>query len=138
MHARGIWSVIAVVLLLSAIAPSSIYANDKDAASATKDEGKAGAKDDKGSAKDDEIKLPPFPSDKTIHQIMQLGGRTLKYDVTVGSLPVFDEKGKQIASVMFTAYTVPGPGRAVTFALNGGPGASSGSLRDRSAGSRSA
>lgn len=125
MHARLICSVTAAVLLLSAIAPSSIYANDKEAPSSAKDDGKAGAKDDKSSAKDDEIKLPPFPSDKTIHQIMQLGGRTLKYDATVGSLPVFDEKGKQVASVMFTAYTVPGPGRPVTFALNGGPGASS-------------
>src|ERR1700733_6893029 len=118
MHARLICSVTAAVLLLGALAPSSIYANDKEASSPTKDDGKAGAKDD-------EIKLPPFPSDKTIHQIMQLGGRTLKYDATVGSLPVFDEKGKQVASVMFTAYTVPGPGRPVTFALNGGPGASS-------------
>src|SRR5580658_9601720 len=118
MHARLICSVTAAVLLLSALAPPSIYANDKEAPSSTKDDGKAGAKDD-------EIKLPPFPSDKTIHQIMQLGGRTLKYDVTVGSLPVFDEKGKQVASVMFTAYSVPGPGRPVTFALNGGPGAAS-------------
>src|SRR5580658_7422918 len=118
MHARLICSVTAAVLLLSALAPPSIYANDKEAPSSTKDDGKS-------PAKDDEIKLPSFPSDKTIHQIMQLGGRTLKYDATVGSLPVFDEKGKQVASVMFTAYTVPGAARPVTFALNGGPGASS-------------
>ena len=76
-------------------------------------------------AKDDDIKLPPFPADKTVRQSIQLGGRELKYDATVGSLPVLDEKGKTIASVMFTAYTVPGANRAVTFALNGGPGASS-------------
>src|SRR5579859_2209256 len=125
MHARLISGVIAVVLLLGGIAPSRIYANDKDAPSAAKDDGKVGAKDDKSAAKDDEIKLPPFPSDKVIHQVMQLGARTLKYEATVGSLPVFDEKGKQIASVMFTAYTIPGAGRPVTFALNGGPGASS-------------
>src|ERR1700722_6217635 len=77
------------------------------------------------AAKDDDIKLPPFPADKSIHQSMQFGGRELKYDATVGSLPILDEKGKTIASVMFTAYTVPGANRPVTFALNGGPGASS-------------
>ncbi len=79
---------------------------------------------DKGR-KDDDINLPPFPADKTVHQSMSLGGHELKYDATVGSLPVFDEKGKTIASVMFTAYTVPGANRPVTFALNGGPGAAS-------------
>lgn len=123
MHAR-IWSVMAAVLLFSTT-PFGTYANDKDAPSAAKDEAKAGAKDDKGSSKDDDIKLPPFPADKTIHQSLQLGGRTLKYDATVGSLPILDEKGKQIASVMFTAYTIAGANRPVTFALNGGPGASS-------------
>jgi carboxypeptidase C (cathepsin A) len=125
MHTRLISNAMAVILLLCALTPSSIYANDKDAPGAAKDAAKADSKDDKSPAKDDDIKLPPFPADKTIHQSMQLGGRTLKYDATVGSLPVFDEKGKQVASVMFTAYTVAGPGRPVTFALNGGPGASS-------------
>src|SRR6202023_3270706 len=60
-----------------------------------------------------------------VRQSVTLDGRELKYDATVGSLPVLDEKGKTIASVMFTAYTVPGAHRPVTFALNGGPGASS-------------
>jgi carboxypeptidase C (cathepsin A) len=73
----------------------------------------------------DEINLPPFPADKTVAQTMQLGGRTLKYQATVGSLPVLDEKGKTIGNVMFTAYTMPGADRPVTFALNGGPGAAS-------------
>src|SRR5579872_6170773 len=86
------------------------------------DASKPGAKADK---KDDDINLPPFPADKTVHQSMMLDGRELKYDATVGSLPVLDEKGKTIASVMFTAYTMPGANRPVTFALNGGPGASS-------------
>ena len=40
-------------------------------------------------------------------------------------LNVLDEKGKTVADVMFIAYTVPGANRPVTFALNGGPGASS-------------
>ncbi|MGH8121576.1 MAG: peptidase S10, partial [Rudaea sp.] len=48
----------------------------------------------KEAAKPDDIKLPPFPADKTIHQTTQVGGKTLAYDATVGSLPVLDEKGK--------------------------------------------
>src|SRR5579863_6308794 len=83
------------------------------------------AKDADKGHKDDDIKLPPFPADKTVSQSITLGGRVLKYDATVGSLPVLDEKGKTIASVMFTAYTVPGARRPVTFAFNGGPGAAS-------------
>jgi len=77
------------------------------------------------SKAEDKINLPAFPADKTVHQAISLAGHELKYDVTVGSLPVLDEKGKTIASVMFTAYIVPGVNRPVTFALNGGPGAAS-------------
>ncbi len=107
------------------IAPTT-FAKDPEpakAADAAKagDASKPGAKADKN----DDINLPPFPADKTVHQSMMLDGRELKYDATVGSLPVLDEKGKTIASVMFTAYTMPGANRPVTFALNGGPGASS-------------
>ncbi|MDN5923825.1 MAG: peptidase S10, partial [Xanthomonadales bacterium] len=69
--------------------------------------------------------LPPFPADKQITQTTHVAGKTLKYTVTVGSLPVRDEKGKITANVMFTAYTMGGNHRPVTFALNGGPGASS-------------
>jgi carboxypeptidase C (cathepsin A) len=99
----------------------AVRAADAPAAGAGKDE----SKDADKPHKDDDIKLPPFPGDKTVHQAVSLAGRTLKYDATVGSLPILDEKGKTIASVMFTAYTVPGANRPVTFALNGGPGAAS-------------
>ncbi|WP_199747385.1 S10 family serine carboxypeptidase-like protein, partial [Corallococcus sp. AB049A] len=45
---------------------------------------------------------------------------------TLKTMPAFfDAKGKVIADVVFTAYTMPGKDRPVTFALNGGPGASS-------------
>lgn len=125
MLARLPTVLLAMLLTAVAYAPATAYAKDKDAAPPTKDDAKGTAKDEAAPAKDDDIKLPPFPADKTVHQTMQLGGRTIAYDATVGSLPVVDEKGKTIASVMFTAYTVPGAGRPVTFALNGGPGASS-------------
>jgi carboxypeptidase C (cathepsin A) len=69
--------------------------------------------------------LPPFPADAQVSQSTTVDGKTLKYTVTVGSLPVRDEKGEITGEVVFTAYRMPGKDRPVTFALNGGPGASS-------------
>ena len=69
--------------------------------------------------------LPPLPADAHVTQTTSVNGKTLKYTVTVGSLPVRDEKGNLTAEVVFTAYTMAGKNRPVTFALNGGPGASS-------------
>ncbi|HTV84192.1 MAG TPA: peptidase S10 [Dyella sp.] len=77
------------------------------------------------SANADGFHLPAFPADAHVSQSAVVGGRTLKYTVTVGSLPVRDEKGNVTAQVVFTAYTMPGKDRPVTFAINGGPGASS-------------
>lgn len=73
----------------------------------------------------DGMHLQPFPANAHVAQVTHVAGRTIHYTVTVGSLPVRDDKGKVIADVMYTAYTVPGHHRPVTFALNGGPGASS-------------
>ena len=76
---------------------------------------------------DDATKLPPLPADKTVRQSAVIGGRTIAYDATVGTIPVRDARGKVIGQVVTTSYTVPGAaaGRPVTFAFNGGPGASS-------------
>jgi carboxypeptidase C (cathepsin A) len=43
----------------------------------------------------------------------------------VGTLPVFDKDGKKSGEVVYTSYIAEGKDRPVTFALNGGPGASS-------------
>ena len=69
--------------------------------------------------------LPPLPADAHVAQTMQLEGKTLHYTVTVGTLPVRDIKGALSGEVVYTAYIVDGKDRPVTFALNGGPGASS-------------
>ena len=114
---------LAMMLACGLLVAPTTFAKDPDPAK-TGDAAKGADKADKAH-KDDEINLPPFPADKTVRQSMTLDGRELKYDATVGSLPVLDEKGKTIASVMFTAYIVPGANRPVTFALNGGPGAAS-------------
>jgi carboxypeptidase C (cathepsin A) len=73
----------------------------------------------------DAVNLPPLPADAHIEQTTQYDGRTLRYTVTVGKLPVRDKTGKTIGEVVYTAYTMPGKDRPVTFAFNGGPGASS-------------
>jgi carboxypeptidase C (cathepsin A) len=69
--------------------------------------------------------LPPLPADAHVAQSIRLGGRTLNYTATVGTLPTYGADGKKTGEVVFTAYTMEGPDRPVTFALNGGPGAAS-------------
>ena len=76
-------------------------------------------------AADNKAALPPLPADAHVQQSIELDGKTLRYTVTVGTLPVRDKDGKVTGDVVYTAYTVDGPNRPVTFALNGGPGASS-------------
>ena len=70
-------------------------------------------------------KPAPLPADAHVQQTMQLDGSPLHYTVTVGTLPVMDAEGKKTGEVVYTAYTVDGKDRPVTFAMNGGPGASS-------------
>jgi len=70
--------------------------------------------------------LPPLPADAHVDQTMQLAGRTLRYVATVGTIPVYAADGsKKTGEVVYTSYVMDGADRPVTFALNGGPGASS-------------
>lgn len=73
----------------------------------------------------DKMHLPPLPADAHAEQSITLNGKPLHYTVTVGTLPVRNSDGKEVGQVVYTAYTVKEPNRPVTFALNGGPGASS-------------
>lgn len=49
------------------------------------------------------------------------------YTATAGTLTLRDQNGERLASIFYTAYVAKDgpPGRPVTFAFNGGPGASS-------------
>ncbi len=93
--------------------------------------GLAVAQEAKADAKPDEkagAKSPmanDLPADKSVPQTMEMGGKTLKYTATVGTLPVKNGEGKPVGEVVFTSYTMDGPNRPVTFAFNGGPGAAS-------------
>lgn len=111
MFKRSSAALLAACLTVAAFAPA--FAAD------------APAKDAKAAHADEGMDLPPFPADRTVQQSVEIAGKTVRYEATVGSLPVRDEKGKVIADVMYVAYVVPGRDRPVTFALNGGPGASS-------------
>lgn len=82
------------------------------------------AGDQKDKDKDKADKEAPLPADAHVSESIQLDGKTLRYTVTVGTLPVFND-GKKIGEVVYTSYLIDGPDRPVTFAFNGGPGAAS-------------
>jgi carboxypeptidase C (cathepsin A) len=77
-----------------------------------------------GAEKSSDVQAP-LPAEAHAAQTIQLDGKPLNYTATVGAMPVYAGDGKKIGEVVTTAYTVEAPGRAVTFAVNGGPGASS-------------
>ena len=88
----------------------------------------AASASDKHGEDSDKPDLPPLPAEASVKQVTHIGGRTLTYTATVGVIPVRDADGKKTAEVVFTAYSLDGPrdpNRPVTFAFNGGPGASS-------------
>ncbi len=63
------------------------------------------------------------------HHSLWSGGRTLQYTATAGYLRLKDDSGKPEANIFFVAYVEKGAAniaaRPITFAFNGGPGASS-------------
>jgi carboxypeptidase C (cathepsin A) len=88
----------------------------------------------------------PLPADKSAPQTITVNGKTLHYTATVGTITLKSKDDKPTGVVMYTAYTLDAPKgdeakgrnrdsatkdsdagwhRPVTFALNGGPGASS-------------
>ncbi len=70
-----------------------------------------------------------LPPDSTTGQSVTLpDGRKLDFTATAGALPLVDEAGKLSAEIGYVAYSRPsedGRERPITFAINGGPGASS-------------
>ena len=106
-------------LLLAALCVSARAADEKD--------GDAPDKDAKAAKKDER----PIPPEKTSvsHGSVEVGGRTIRYAATAGTLLIQDDKEqKPEASVFYVAYTAErgrgGGDRPVTFFYNGGPGSS--------------
>jgi carboxypeptidase C (cathepsin A) len=81
----------------------------------------------------------PTPApDSTTHHSIVLGGRTIPYSATAGTIALKDEKGDTTATMFYVGYTEDGvtdkTRRPVTFLYNGGPGSSTIWLRMASVG----
>ena len=69
-----------------------------------------------------------LPPESVTKHTVELPGRGLKFTATAGSLALVDPQGAPQAEYGYVAYTLDGAdaaARPVTFAINGGPGASS-------------
>ncbi|SCX88569.1 S10 family peptidase [Microvirga guangxiensis] len=69
-----------------------------------------------------------LPPESVTRHTLELSGRTLQFTATAGHLTLTDQQGAPQAEIAFVAYTKDGSDaatRPVTFAVNGGPGASS-------------
>ncbi|HEX6834277.1 MAG TPA: peptidase S10, partial [Rudaea sp.] len=77
-------------------------------------------------ARHEHSETPPEKSSVTSHSVT-IGGRSIAYKATAGTLLIRDDKGKPDANVFYVAYTVEGESskRPVTFLYNGGPGSAS-------------
>ncbi len=71
----------------------------------------------------------PEPKLSVTHHSIEINGKKLSYIATAGEIQLEDETGKPKANMFFVAYVKEGEenrsGRPITFAFNGGPGASS-------------
>ncbi|MGA9855379.1 MAG: peptidase S10 [Gammaproteobacteria bacterium] len=73
------------------------------------------------------LPIPKESSSVTQHSVT-IGGQTIKYTATAGTLLMDNDAGKPIGSFFYVAYTKDGANpthRPVTFLFNGGPGSSS-------------
>ena len=71
----------------------------------------------------------PQPEFAVTHHSLRVGGETLRFTATAGSLVLKNDKDKPAATMFFVAFTQDGLSdesqRPVTFLYNGGPGSSS-------------
>lgn len=82
--------------------------------------------------KEQQSEAKRLPADVTTDQSVELPDRTLRFKAVAGTIPINNGEGKLQAEIAFIAYLKPDaePGsRSLTFAVNGGPGASSAYLQ---------
>jgi carboxypeptidase C (cathepsin A) len=85
----------------------------------------AAAKDKDKDA--DTAKASAEETAQPVRRAISFRGRTLTYTATPGTLTIRNDDGEAVASMFYTAYTIPsanGRPRPVTFLFNGGPGSS--------------
>ena len=116
----------AILILACSIPFFQSFAQDHDTPS------KNATVDPKTDAKSEA--LPPLPADASVEQVVAVNGKMLHYTATVAVIPVYgrtDQSKPEIKTgeVVVTSYVLDGANdmaeRPVTFAMNGGPGASS-------------
>ncbi|NLS02017.1 carboxypeptidase [Rhizobium sp. P32RR-XVIII] len=71
--------------------------------------------------------LKLLPPDSVTQHEANIGGRSLAYTATAGTLDIFGQDGTQTGAIFYTAYVAKNgaANRPITFAFNGGPGAAS-------------
>jgi len=81
------------------------------------------------SAEPSEKKEPPKEESSVTEHTIKIGGQTVNYTATFGSILIRDEKDEPSALIFYTAYTRNDAKdmsqRPITFAYNGGPGSAS-------------
>ena len=99
---------------------------EKSTAAKAEGKGEKGEKGDKGDKGEKNDEAARERAVTTSHSV-NIGGRSIAYRATAGTLTIRDDKGKPDASVFYVAYTVGegGTHRPVTFLYNGGPGSAS-------------
>src|SRR5689334_4857911 len=83
-------------------------------------------------AKEQQSEAKHLPADVATDHSVELPDRTLRFKAVAGTIPINNGEGKLQAEIAFIAYLKPDaePGtRALTFVVNGGPGASSAYLQ---------
>lgn len=84
--------------------------------------------DKKATSKEEDGQAPTTETAVRSKHSVSIGGHSVAYTATAGTLIIRDEKGQPQASVFYVAYTVDNgkpEKRPVTFLYNGGPGSSS-------------
>lgn len=73
------------------------------------------------------VSAPTVEARKVTRHHIVLGGKTLEYQATAGTVTIRNDEGKATLSFFYVAYTLDDPSgkRPVTFFYNGGPGSSS-------------
>ena len=69
-----------------------------------------------------------LPTNSVTEHTLDIGGQTLAYTATAGTLNLYGQSGERSAAVFYTSYVLKGAAREnrpLTFAFNGGPGAAS-------------
>jgi carboxypeptidase C (cathepsin A) len=131
MRFRAVLALALAGLILSAPVVAIDHAWSQEAGPARRGPGQTGEQERRQDSRPAAPQGPALPQPSVTRHEIALPGRTLRYTATAGSLPVRDQSGRTLAEIAYVAYVLdrdqgaPAAARAVTFAVNGGPGAAS-------------